>query len=98
MLLKGKSNTLYEARILSEKKVPKFVRGNYITKNISIDGNPIEFKWDKDRLTGLYFRLNGKPLYFAEREILKEKSLERAVREPKSRPAEESEIPTETAE
>lgn len=74
MLLKGKVN-MFEARVLSEKKVPKFVRGNYVTKNIKVDGKNVEFKYDEQRLTGLYFRLNGKPLYFAERTILGESSL-----------------------
>lgn len=76
MLLKNKSGKKsYEARVLSEKKVPKFVRGNYVTKNIKIDGKSVEFKYDKDRKTGLYFRLNNKPLYFAERDILREHDL-----------------------
>lgn len=79
MLLKGSKDSLYEARVLSEKKVPKFVRGNYVTQNINVDGKPIEFKWDEQRKTGLYFRLEGKPLYFAERTILKEKTLTRNV-------------------
>ena len=74
MLLKGKTQ-LFEARILSEKKVPKFVRGNYVTKNIKIDGKSVEFKYDEQRLTGLYFRLNNKPCYFAERTILQESTL-----------------------
>ena len=93
MLLKGSKNSLYEARVLSEKKVPKFVRGNYVTKNIQIDGKSIEFKYDEQRQTGLYFRLNNKPLYFAERTILKEKTLTLNVADAKSKDEAQPETP-----
>lgn len=74
-LVNEKTNKSYDARVLSETKVPKFVRGNYVDQIIKINGKNVNFKYDKDRKTGLYFQLEGKNLYFAERDILVEKSL-----------------------
>lgn len=74
-LVNEKTNKSYDARVLSDTKVPKFVRGEYVDQKINVNGKPVNFKYDKQRKTGLYFQLDGKNLYFAERDILVEKTL-----------------------